>query len=161
MNKNNKKLILPGLLGAGALFFISNVVGMILMANKSNKKLQNNGDGNNMMYSVALGKKALIVKPDTDYAYINCINGVVTLTLNSLPQHYDMYIELASVCARINLKLPAEINVLVNGKGHFESVKNRLPVNTEEWMPTVHINMDNTLFTQINITEGADIWNIK
>lgn len=148
-----KTTLLKAALGIAGAYVVASGAGVALLSVSAGKRMGEHEDANNMMYSNAIGSKKVIVNPDTDYAYINCINGSTNIFLNELPVHYDMYLNLGSACATYNIKLPEDVRVVIEGIGNKTVVKNKYPETEDESLPTVHIDINHTSFTSVSIAK--------
>lgn len=155
MSEKNKGTGLKAVLGFIGGFFLANIAGSAYLALSAGKKMKSKENGNNMLYSVALGKKHLDVKPDTDHAYINCLNGMAEIELSELPINYDLYIELGSILAVFAIKLPEGIRVCIEGTGSHDVVNNMYGEDIDKSLPTVHILIDNTRLSAINVVRAG------
>lgn len=147
----SKKTVVKTVLGLAGAYIAASAAGAIYLSVSSGKRMKEHENGNNMMHSCAISKKTVTVKPDIDHAYINCFNGAAEVVLGELPTKYDMYIELGSMCAAYNIKLPADIIVSIEGTGKGTVVNNNYPETEDTSLPTVHIDINNTKYTSINI----------
>ncbi len=152
MSDKKKRTGLKAVLGIVGSFFAANVAGVAYLTLSAAKKAKNTKSGNNMMYSVAMGKKKLEVKPDTDRAYINCVTGVTEIEINELPSK-NMDIELGAFCSVFALKLPAGLKVEIEGTGHRNVINNLYGEAAEENLPTVHINVNKVNYSAVNVVK--------
>lgn len=154
MGEKKKLTGLKVILGVVGGFFAANMAGTAYLSASAGKKMKANSNGNNMMYSVALGTKKVDVKADTDHAYINCVTGVAEIEVTDIPSHYDMYIELGSIFAVYAIKLPEGLRVSIEGNGHHSIVNNQYGEDIDKSLPTVHIVVENARCSVINVVKS-------
>ena len=150
MSKSVKSL-LKVTLGVAAGCVVASAAGTALLTAAAAKRMKKNEEHNNMLHSSALCKKSVVINPDIEYAYINQVGGSATVTLSELPTHDDMNIELESVCAVYNFKLPADVIVKVEGTGKNTVVNNTYSCSEDESLPIVHIDISRTTCSCVNI----------
>lgn len=151
MSEKRKSTALKTILGVLGGIFAVNLAGTAYLSVSAGKKMKSNANGNNMMYSVAFGKKKINIKPDTDHAYINLMTCVGEIELSDFPSNYDLYIELGSIFAVCAIKLPAGMRVSIEGTGKNTVVNNLYAKDIDKSLPTVHILVDDTFLSVINV----------
>ena len=114
MNENKKSSVVKAvLIGLGAVvaFVIANIGAMFVLLRKNVKKMKGNESQNNAVHSIGLGKGAVALSPDTNNAYLSCLNGRLDITFTEAPTH-DVNMDLTCICGKVNVTVPASMRVI-------------------------------------------------
>lgn len=149
---SRKGSFLGKLLGVAAGYAVANVAGTVAWYALKRKEMAEHENENNLMQAIALGKNSVVIKGNTDNAYIACLSGCVDINFEGEPEKENVYINLFSVLGKVTLNLPEGAKLELEGEGRCEKIQdNRL--EEEEGRFTVHVVRQNTL-TELVVNNG-------
>lgn len=136
--KCNVGSVLLKLFVAAGGFVVANFAGCFALARVNTKKMKEHEDANNLMTTSVFGKRNVEVAEDTQNAYISCLTGGLDITIEK-PVHESMYVEIFSALGKVNVYLPAGVNVFCDGIGLFTMIKDDTNLYEDGEVPEIHI----------------------
>ena len=132
MKRTLGKCIKGVTLVSGAVF-LTNMGAMALLSNRDRKKMEKHENENNLQYAYSLRKEDIQVKPEVQNAYFTAINSSLTIRLPR-PEKEQMNVEITSYLSKVNIILPADVNVKCDGSDHLN-----YSCEEKEGLPVIHL----------------------
>lgn len=151
MSRKNKGtsvlLVLLGIIGG---FVAANLAGTAISYHKNKKRMKQHENQHNQMHSVTMGKINVEVGEKTKNLFLTCLSGKSVVNFNRIPENEEVNVELFSVFGKTVINVPLGVNVVCEGDGYFEQLRNIAGELKEDGAPTICIHRK-SLFSNLTI----------